>query len=59
MKNCAVVGLVAGGGWAVNNVTGNPAMEQLLTQRLAKNGLSGGTDVLRITGAGSNASNLQ
>ena len=45
--------------WVMKDVTGNPAMDQLLTQRLAYNGLSGGTDVLRITGAGSNASSLQ
>jgi RHS repeat-associated protein len=45
--------------WVLNDVTGVPSMEQLLTERLARNGLSGGTDVLRITGAGPSASNLQ
>jgi hypothetical protein len=45
--------------WVLNDVTGVPSMEQLLTERLARNGLSGGTDVLRITGAGPNASSLQ
>jgi hypothetical protein len=42
--------------WVMNDVTGNPAMERLLTERLAGNGLSGGTRVVRITGAGSASS---
>jgi hypothetical protein len=45
--------------WVLNDVTGNPAMERLLAERLAANGLDSGTDVLRITGAGPNASNLR
>jgi hypothetical protein len=39
--------------WTVNDFTGDPFYEELLTQRLANNGLANeGTDVLRITGAG-------
>jgi RHS repeat-associated protein len=45
--------------WVINDVTGNPAMERLLTERLARNGLNGGTGLLRITGAGPNASSLK
>ncbi|MDZ4115910.1 MAG: RHS repeat-associated core domain-containing protein, partial [Xanthomonadaceae bacterium] len=41
------------------NVTGNPTFERILTERLARNGLDGGTDVIRVTGLGSNASNLE
>lgn len=44
--------------WILNDVTGVPGMERLLTERLLRNQLTGGTDVLRITGAGRNASNL-
>lgn len=45
--------------WLLNDVTGVPGMERLLTERLLRNQLTGGTDVLRITGAGPNASNLR
>jgi hypothetical protein len=45
--------------WVINDVTGNPAMERLLTERLARNGTNGGTGLLRITGAGPNASSLR
>ncbi len=45
--------------WVVRNVTGIREMEELLTQRLLRNWLAGGTDTLRITGAGANASNLR
>ncbi len=45
--------------WVLNDVTGNPAMERLLTERLARNGLNGGTGLLRITGSGRNASSLR
>jgi RHS repeat-associated protein len=39
--------------WTINDLTGDPFYEELLTQRLANNGLTNeGTDVLRITGAG-------
>jgi RHS repeat-associated protein len=39
--------------WTINDMTGDPFYEELLTQRLAKNGLTNeGADVLRITGAG-------
>jgi len=34
-------------------------METLLTERLARNGMTGGSDVIRITGAGPNASWLR
>jgi len=44
--------------WVLNDVTGNPLMEQILTERLLRNQIDGGVDVLRITGAGSNASNI-
>jgi len=44
--------------WVLNDVTGNPLMEQILTERLLRNQTEGGVDVLRITGAGSNASNI-
>lgn len=44
--------------WSLNDVTGLPGMERLLTERLLRNQLTRGTDVLRITGAGPNASNL-
>jgi hypothetical protein len=43
--------------WAINDVTGDAFMENVLTGRLASNGLTdAGTDVLRITGAGQWAS---
>lgn len=45
--------------WLMNDVTGVPGMERLLTERLLRNDLTGGIDVLRITGAGRNASNLR
>jgi hypothetical protein len=39
--------------WTINDLTGDPFYEELLTQRLANNGLTNeGTDVLRVTGAG-------
>jgi hypothetical protein len=39
--------------WTINDMTGDSFYEELLTQRLANNGLtSEGTDILRITGAG-------
>ena len=39
--------------WVTNDVTGDPFLEQVLTERLANNGLTdAGTEVLRITGAG-------
>lgn len=38
--------------WVLNDVTGDAFLENVLTQRLASNGLTdAGTDVLRITGA--------
>lgn len=43
--------------WSMVDRTGQPAYEQLLDERLARNGLTNaGTDVLRITGAGPGAS---
>ena len=46
--------------WVVNDVTGNPFFEQILSERLAGNSLTGaGTEVLRITGAGRSASSLR
>ena len=45
--------------WVIDNVTGSPAMERLLSERLARNGLLDGVDVLRITGAGAGASTLR
>ena len=45
--------------WVMNDVTGNAAMERLLSERLARNELDAGTDVLRITGAGPSASSLR
>lgn len=43
--------------WAINDVTGDASMENVLTGRLASNGLTDvGTDMLRITGAGQWAS---
>jgi hypothetical protein len=47
------------GDWTINDMTGVTVIERLLTQRLAANGLVGGTDVLRITGAGRFASSLR
>jgi hypothetical protein len=39
--------------WVTNDMTGDPFLEQMLTERLANNGLTDvGTEVLRITGAG-------
>ena len=62
LNTWSTLALRRGGGdpsdWAVRDVTGNAAREQLLTERLARNGLDGGTDVLRITGAGGSASSL-
>ena len=47
-------------GWFFENVTGQAFFEEQITQRLAQNGLSEeGTEVIRITGLGQNASNLQ
>jgi len=41
-------------------LTGDAGAESALTARLANNGLTNeGTDVLRITGFGQNASNIQ
>lgn len=45
--------------WVVRDVTGNAARERLLTERLARNGLDDGTDVLRVTGAGKDASSTR
>jgi hypothetical protein len=43
--------------WTIINRTGDAFFEKLLTERLARNGLSElGTEVLRISGAGKNAS---
>ena len=43
--------------WTIVNRTGDAFFENVLTERLARNGLTDlGTDVLRITGAGPNAS---
>lgn len=39
--------------------TRGPGKEQILTDRLIHNGLSGGTETLRITGMGNLASNLE
>lgn len=39
--------------WVTNDVTEDPFLEQVLTSRLANNGLTNaGTEVLRITGSG-------
>jgi hypothetical protein len=45
--------------WMLNDVPGVAGMERLLTERLLRNQLTRGTDVLRITGAGPNASSLR
>ena len=45
--------------WSILNRTGDPFYERLLSERLARNALSGGTDALRITGAGPYASSLR
>lgn len=45
--------------WAIADMTGDAALEAQIGQRLINNGLSNlGTDVLRITGLGRNASTL-
>lgn len=43
----------------LNYMTGLSSAERLLTERLVRNQISGGTELLRITGAGPNASSLQ
>jgi len=46
--------------WELIDLTGDAAAETAMTQRLERNALTDeGTDVLRITGLGPNASNLQ
>lgn len=46
--------------WTTINKTGDSTIEAKITERLARNGLTdSGTDVLRITGAGKNASSLK
>ena len=45
--------------WTLRDVTGDPAAEEVLTQRLLHNKMSGGSDVIRITGAGGRASSLR
>ena len=46
--------------WTIVDRTGQALYERVLTRRLIRNGLSSaGTDVLRITGAGSCASSLR
>ncbi|WP_168170351.1 RHS repeat-associated core domain-containing protein [Rhodanobacter sp. C03] len=46
-------------GWSLIDMTGHAGTEAQITQRLSNNGLStNGTDVLRITGSGSNTSTL-
>jgi RHS repeat-associated protein len=46
--------------WVLIDMTGDLEVESAITKRLAYNGLTdGGTDVLRITGLGQTASNLQ
>ena len=46
--------------WVINDVSGNDLLEEVLTQRLLNNKLrSEGIDVVRITGKGSNVSNLE
>jgi len=46
--------------WNLIDRTGNPGLEAHLTQRLTKNGLTNtGTNVIRITGFGQNASSLK
>jgi hypothetical protein len=42
--------------WTLRNVTGNPAVERKLSQRLASDGIPNGSDVIRVRGAGPNAS---
>jgi hypothetical protein len=43
--------------WVMNDATGDPLLEEVLNQRLAKNELTNeGTRVLRITGAGKSVS---
>lgn len=46
--------------WNLINKTGDLEIELKITERLQRNGLSNtGTDVLRITGQGKNASSLR
>lgn len=45
--------------WAIRDVTGNASRERLLTRRLARNDMGGGSEVIRITGAGRNASSVR
>lgn len=45
--------------WAIRDVTGNAVAERILTRRLARNGMTGGSDVIRITGAGRHASSTR
>lgn len=46
--------------WTLVDRTGQAEFEQILTERLASNGLTdAGTDTLRITGAGRGASSLK
>ena len=42
--------------WTLRDVTGNPALESKLSQRLVEDGIPEGSDVIRVRGAGSNAS---
>lgn len=43
----------------MNDMTGVGSMERMLTERLLRNNMVGGTDVLRVTGAGRYASSLR
>jgi len=46
--------------WNLVDRTGSPVVEKTISERLAHNGLgSAGTDVVRITGSGTNASSYQ
>lgn len=45
--------------WNLRDVTGDPFFERILTQRFGANAMSGGSDVIRVTGAGPNASLLK